>query len=105
MSELIGWIIVLGLAVAIACIFMLSRQLEKHTRTTAEMMLRSNEMLLAQLDQLTDPSLQTPEPVAGVVLERRSADRRSPLAHRSGNPVEFERRGSPGRRLEDMPAF
>lgn len=105
MSELIGWMVVLGLAVAIACIFMLSRQLERHTRTTAEMMLRSNEMLLAQLEQLTDPSLQAPEPVAGVVLERRSADRRSPLGQSSGKPVEFERRGSPGRRLEDLPSF
>lgn len=103
MSQLIGWIIAFGLTIVIVCIFMLSRQLEKYTRTMAEMMLRSNEMLLAQLEQLTNPSPQAPEPVVGVVLERRRAQCWDPLTQMSGKPRVVEASDLPRRRVEDLP--
>lgn len=102
MSTLIGWLIVIGLAVTIACIFMLSSQLENHTRSTAEMMLRSNQMLLARLEQLTDSSLQAPEVTVGVVLEKRRSQRRDPLTQMGKKAGELEARELPRRRIEDL---
>jgi hypothetical protein len=101
MTELIGWLIVLGLAVAIVGIYMLSHRIKEHARDTAEIMLQSNEMMLAQLKRLTDPSAQVPDPTVGVILERRCAQRRArPTA---GNSRMLEKRTSPGRRVEDYP--
>ena len=102
MSMLVGWLIVLGLAVAIACIFMLSSQLEKHTRSTAEMMLRSNQMLLARLERLTNAPLIAPEATIGVVLEKRRAQRRDPFTQIGAKPGELEARDLPRRRIEDL---
>ena len=92
MRELTEWVMMLGLGVAIAGIFMLSSQIEKQTRATAEMMHRSNEMLLAQLEQLANPSLPAPEPVAGVILEKTLAQCRNPLTQMSGPPQAVETR-------------
>jgi len=103
MSVLVGWLIVLGLAIAIVCIFMLSSQLEDHMRTTAEMMLRSNQMLLDQLERISNASLKAPEATVGVVLEKRHAQSRNPLvqmceqADELGRPHEL-----PRRRIEDL---
>jgi hypothetical protein len=102
MSMLVGWLIVLGLAVAIACIFMLSSQLENHTRCTAEMMLRSNQMLLARLERLTNASLTAPEAMVGVVLEKRRAQRRDPFTQMGEKPGELEAGDLPRRRIEDL---
>jgi hypothetical protein len=102
MSMLIEWLIVLGLAFAIACIFMLSNQLENHTRSTAEMMLRSNQMLLARLERLTDPALRAPEAAIGVVLEKRHAQRRDPFTQMREKPGALDARDLPRRRIEDL---
>ncbi len=102
MSELIGWLVVIGLAVAIAAIFKLSSQLELHMRNATEMMLRSNEMLLERLDQLAPPSCQSSEPTFGVVLEKRRAQRREPVAHLSPNPGETRQGDLPRQRLDDL---
>src|SRR5687768_1553709 len=75
MSELIGWLMVLGLVVAIVCIFLLSSQLEQHMRSNAEMLLRSNEMILARLERLANPPHEATESTIGVVLERRNFPR------------------------------
>lgn len=102
MSELIGLVIVVGLGVVIACIFMLSSQLEQHMRNTTEMMVRSNDMILTQLERLADPSLLPPEPTVGVVLERRHAQGRGALARMSGNSGETKPSDTPRRRMEDL---
>jgi len=103
MSVLVGWLIVLGLAIAIVCIFMLSSQLEDHMRTTAEMMLRSNQMLLEQLERITDASLKAPEAMIGVVLEKRHAQRRNPVVQMCEQSDELGRqRDLPRRRIEDL---
>jgi hypothetical protein len=103
MTEFIGWVIVLGLAVAIGSIFALSRQIERYMRDTIESMKYSNQLILARLERLADPSIQ-PEPTVGLILERRRAQRRSLLNPISENPYKAEQRGSPGRRFEDFPA-
>jgi uncharacterized membrane protein YdfJ with MMPL/SSD domain len=99
MSELVGWLIVVGLAAAIVCIFLLSSQLEEHMRNTAKMMLWSNEMILARLERLAGPSLEPPEPAVGVVLERRNVSRKDPLTRLAGgvSPNDL-----PRRRLDDV---
>ena len=103
MSVLVGWLIVLGLTIAIVCIFMLSSQLEDHMRTTAEMMLRSNQMLLEQLERITSASLKVPEATVGVILEKRSAQRRNPLVQMCEKSGELEEpRDLPRRRIEDL---
>ena len=104
MTELMGWVVVLGLAVAIAGIYMLSSQIERHMRDTAEIIICTNKLILAELKRLTDPAAEAPEPTVGVILERRCAHRRSrpvPLSDRAGRT---EQRASPGRRREDLAA-
>lgn len=101
MNELIGWVLVGGLAVAIACIFMLSSQLEKHTRDTAEMMLRSNQMLLARLERLS-PSTDASEFTLGVVLEKTHVQRRADPVVRGGAESNQGASKLPRRRVEDL---
>ena len=103
MSEFIGWMILLGLAIAIAGIFVVSNQIEKHTRYAIGIMIHSKEMILARLEQLANPSVRAPTPPAvGIGLERRHAQRRNPLTHMFGTAGEIERRGFPQRRVEDL---
>ncbi len=102
MSELVGWLIVVGLAAAIACIFMLSSQLEQHMRNTTEMMVRSNQMILAQLERLENQSPQPSQPAVGVVLERRHAQRRDSLGWIMGRSGATKRSDLPRRRLDDL---
>jgi len=102
MTELIGWLLLLGLVIAIAGIYMLSSRIEKHTRSTTESMIYSNEMILAELKRFADPSAEAPESTVGVILERRQAQRRKRLTSMSQNPRMAEQRRSPGRRLEDL---
>ena len=99
MSEIVGWIIVLGLFGAIACLFLLSRQMNEHLRTTLAMMMRSNEMILARLESMGGAKRDSH--CAGLVPERRVSQRRD--ASNSADfspPAERRRRG--GRRLEDL---
>jgi hypothetical protein len=102
MTELIGWIIVVGIVVAIGGIYILSRKIEQHTRDTAEALMYSNEMMLDQLKRITDPSASTsasePAPTLSVTLERRCAARRG-----SANVTYMaDKRRSPGRRKDDL---
>ena len=103
MTELLAWIIVVGLATAIAGIYMLSGQIEKHMRETTQMMIHGHDMIRAQLKRLADPSVEAPEPTVGVILERRCAHRRALLTPRSEKPGKAEQRRSPGRRFDDFP--
>ena len=96
MTELLGWMIFVGLAVNIAGIYMLSYQIEKQTRTTLEFILHSNEMILAHL-QHPAPEVRDKAPAP----ERRSAQRRNPLS-RLLDAARGERRTTPHRRLEDI---
>ena len=99
MSELIAWLIVLGLAVTLVGIYLLSKQIQEHRRDTAEIMLQSNELMLEQLKRLSDPA-DTANPVLSMTLERRSTDRRRHTA--TVIPWPSERRKSPGRRTHDL---
>jgi|SRR5688572_26568095 hypothetical protein len=103
MSGFLGWLIVAGLAVAIASIFMLASQLRRHMRDTTEMMVRSNEMLLARLDRLANPSPTPPsEPTVGVLLEKRQAQRRDPLRSMDVPTGSMKAQDLPRRRLNDL---
>lgn len=101
MTESIGWLLLLGLAIAIAGIYMLSSRIEKHARSATESMIYSNEMILTELKRLADPSAEAPESTIGVILERRQAPRRKRLTSISQNRRMAEQRISPGRRYED----
>jgi hypothetical protein len=103
MSEFIGWMIVLGLAIAIVGIFVVSTQIDKHTRNAIGIMIHSNEMILARLEQLANSSVRAPTPPAvGIALERRRAQRRNPLTQMFATAGEIERRGFPHRRVDDL---
>ena len=95
MTELLGWMIVVGLAVAIAGIFMLSSQIERHTRQTLEFMLQSNAMLVAQLERSDGASLPTQDSLVGVVLDRREGERRNAQTPTPDTALVPERRGIP----------
>ena len=101
MSELVGWLILAGLAAAIACIFLLSSQLEEHMRSTAELMMRNNEMILARLDRLVQGPAENTEPSVGVILERRNVRRDDPLTHLTTRLGAIAAADLPRRRYDD----
>lgn len=104
MTELIGWILVVGLMIAIGAIYVLSIRIEKHMRETTQMMLHGYDAIMARLKRLSGARVEAPEPVVGVALERRCTHRRArvvPMTERAG---KSERRTSLGRRREDLAA-
>jgi hypothetical protein len=101
-SELVGWFIVLGLAIALIGIYLLFKQIKEHRRDTAEIMLQSNDMMLAHLKRLSDPSAEVKDPMVGVILERRCSQRRARHSPFVGAPGASDHRRSPGRRAEDL---
>jgi hypothetical protein len=102
MTELMGWVIILGLAFAIVCIYMLSSQVERHMRDTAEIIISTNKLILAELKRLTDPTAAVTEPTVGVILERRCGHRRARAVPTSERAGFADQRKSPGRRREDL---
>jgi hypothetical protein len=104
MSELMVWVVVLGLAVAIAGIYVLSGQIERVMRDTAEIIICSNKSILAELKRLTDPAAEAAEPTVGVILDRRCTHRRSRSSRMSESSVVAEQRRTPGRRIDDFPS-
>jgi hypothetical protein len=101
MTELLGWMIVIGLAVAIAGIFSLSSQIEKHTRQMLDIVLQSNAMIVAQLERADSASLQAHDRLVGVVLDRRHGERRSALPQAARGTHVPERRVAPEGPPED----
>lgn len=102
MIEIFGWTIMVGLAVVIAGIYMLSNQLEKHMRELTAIMIHGNDMIVAHLKRLADPSHAVPEPAVGVILERRCAQRRNRSTSTGTWLGRPDQRKSPGRRLQDL---
>ena len=102
-SELLGWIIVVGLGLIIIGIFLLSSQISEHMRVAAQMIVNGNKQILDRLAGLPHPSPQEqPDARPGRTLEHRVTQRRDPLKQLMLAAAEGERRRSPGRRLEDM---
>ncbi len=102
MTGIIAWIIVLGLAIAITGIYLLSKQIENHSRDMTRILHQSNEMILAQLERLSGSPAAVSKTV-GMILERRSLQRRSPMEPMTEDRGRPERRKTPGRRLTDHP--
>ena len=100
-TDVIVWLIVLGLALALIGLYALWNEMKEHRRDTAEIMLQSNEMMLEQLKRLS-PALDIDSATATVLLERRQLDRRRHTASVLPWPREKERRKSPGRRAHDL---
>ncbi|MCC7487785.1 MAG: hypothetical protein IT529_22675 [Burkholderiales bacterium] len=96
MSELLGWAIIVGLAIAIAGIVMLSSQIEQNTRRTLEVMIQNNELLLAQLGEDARNAAPAGDTMATLVLERRRGARRNGAARLA--PFAGERRVRADRR-------
>jgi hypothetical protein len=102
-TELMGWVVVLGLAIAIAGLYLLSGQIERHMRDTAEIIISSNKFILAELKRLTDPATDVAEPIVGAILERRCTHRRSRSSRMGEIAGVAEQRRTPGRRFDDFP--
>ena len=103
MNELCGWLIVVGLAVIVAAIYMLSVQIENQTRTMLEFLLHSNEMVVARLEQARGPSVERETVAEGAApQERRRSQRRNPLASMLCATGGRHRGTLPRRRLEDL---
>ena len=98
MTEFLGWMILIGLAVAIAGIYMLSSQIERRTRETLEFMLQSNAMIVAYLERTGGASLHAPDGLVGADLDRRRGERRDALSPLPPAARVPERRVSPDRR-------
>ena len=103
MNELLGWMILVAMAVVVAAVYMLSAQIEKQTRTILEFLLHSNEMIIARLERTQGSQAPTERPAeAGAPAERRRSQRRNPLASML-TAVDRDQRGTlPRRRLEDL---
>jgi len=103
MNELIGWLIVVGLAVTAAAIYMLSLKIENQTRTILEFLLHSNEMVVARLEQARAPLAQGEWVSDGAPhQERRRRQRRNPLTSLLCASGGTQRGTLPRRRLEDL---
>jgi hypothetical protein len=103
MTEVVGWVVVFGLAVAIAGIYILWNQIRKHSRDTTEIMLDNNRLMLAHLNQLANPASTGSEPTASVVLEKRCGGRRRcHWTPENDSQSRANQRRSPGRRVEDF---
>lgn len=94
MSEVLSWTMVLGLALAVAAISMLSLQIEQETRAAFEAGLRT---AIARLREFNDWPNRTSERAAGGVSKRRNTGKR--VGSAAGAP---ERRAFARRRLEDV---
>jgi type II secretory pathway component PulM len=81
-TELIAWLVILGLALALVGIYVLYNQIKEHRRDTAEIMLQSNEMMLAHLKRLSENAGEPENPSVTVMVERR-AHHRDSLATRA----------------------
>lgn len=86
MSEMGGWTMVVGVAVAIAAISMLYTQVEQETRSAFEAVL---QRIMARLEKQPGHATET-------VLERVSR------AQDDGGAGKPERRAFPRRRLDDV---
>lgn len=95
--------IVLGLAIAIVGVFLVSSQIDKQTRSAIAITIQSNEMILARLEQLANPLVRLPpSPYVGSGLERRRAERRNLMTQMLATAGKVERRGFPHRRVDDL---
>ena len=102
MSELLGWIIVAGLALVIVGLFLLSSQISEHMRVVAHMIVGNKQILdrpaaVNQTSPQPEPEIQ-PEKI----VERRALNRRDPINQLMRAIAEDVRRHSPGRRLDDL---
>lgn len=103
MTDSFAWIIGLGLAVVIAGIYLLSKQIANHLHDTARIAHHSNEMILAELERLTGAPAALSENTVAVVLEKRCAQRRRHLSQMSETARVANQRKSHGRRATDFP--
>ena len=95
--------IVLGLAIAIVGVFLVSSQIDKQTRKAIAITIQSNEMILARLEHIANPLVRLPpSPDSGIALERRRAQRRNLLTQMLATAGKIERRGFPHRRVDDL---
>ena len=104
MSEFVGWIIAAGLVIAIVGVYIVSIRMEKHMRDTTHMMIHGYDSIMAHLRRISGKHAAESEPVVGVMLERRRAQRRAHPISMSERAAMGERRRSPGRRREDLVA-
>ena len=104
MAEWLGWVLLVGLAFAVGCIFALSSQFQRNTHLLMEMVNTQNKLLLDRMDRLSGGSAEATNVVQ--FSDRRTRQRRSPEAQMARAAVsDDERRQSPGRRLEDQIAL
>jgi len=95
MVEFVVWLLLGGISITLAGMWIRSRQIKKHMKDTAEI----NLLILEELKRLTPPARPV-ETDVGVMLERRCKNRRARAqASRAGFP---DQRRSPGRRWEDF---
>lgn len=106
MTEIVGWLVVLGLGLTVAAVWMLSIHIKKHARNITEGMIVSTDIILAHLkDRLPGHAPASSEPVVGVVLERRCSKRRGHMTPVGTMPQRTDQRRSPGRRMDDFVAL
>ena len=101
MADYVGWVVLGGIVVAVLGIYMLSNQVDRYMRETTQNIIDSNDMIAAQLKQLTRPSTEMSGSMGGGFVEKRCTQRRSRLAAVSTSGLT-EQRASLGRRASDM---
>lgn len=102
MGEWMVWLILGSLVLVIFCIYSLSSQLERCVHLAVEIITGNQRKILEQLENLSATRSTTPLPHNVIPFERRTTQRRRASDYASGS--SDERRRSPGRRKEDIPA-
>jgi hypothetical protein len=103
-NDVVWWLILFGLAVAIIGLYIVSVRVEKHMRDTTVMMIHGYDSIMAHLRRLSGKRIAETEPVVGAILDRRCGHRRARAPQMSELPEISERRKSTGRRREDLVA-
>lgn len=106
MGDWLHWLILIGILMLIACVYLLSLQLERSVHLAVSILAGNQHRILERLDQLaaarSGSDVQVVRAGSNVLpFDRRVAQRRRPDAFAAGGAGN-ERRRSPGRRREDL---
>ena len=103
MNPVVGYALLLGLAGVIGCVWILASKIDSHMRETTQILIDSNEMILARLDRLASVPEPDREVLAAALLERTDASFGQAASQLGDSSIIYRR--AAGRRREDaLPA-
>lgn len=101
MGDLATWIVIAGMALMVVCLFSLSSQLQRNLHFILQVLDSNHKAVLERLDRVAKAPA-TAHTTSWQGMERRAAQRRTPVAQLTAQNHAEDRRRSAGRRKEDF---